>query len=309
MNGFLRLIAFACMISGVFYVFEISPKIFIEALSAPFQKQKNIKKRVLYTKGKKKKNSIILLIEDTQNTLKLNGKENVFPQLCILALGCAMTGMILGFILSNYFLLPVLTVGMSIVPFLYIKFIGIRLDKQLNDELETALSIVTTSYIRSENIVSAIEENKDYLNEPIKSIFEQFVLEAELLNPDIKELLANMKTKINNTVFIEWCDAIISCQQDVSLKSTLIPITKKLSNIRIISVKLDALLYAPVKEYVTMVILLIFNVPMMYFLNKEWFHILVDSIPGQLVLAISAAIIFISALAVVKISKPIEYKR
>jgi tight adherence protein B len=69
------------------------------------------------------------------------------------------------------------------------------------------------------------------------------------------------------------------------------------------------MLYAPVKEYITMVLVLVFNVPLMYFLNKSWFDILLYHTAGKLILAICAVVILFSAMAVIRISKPVEYKR
>lgn len=309
MIGFLRLISFILILFGCFYILSIDLLAFIQDLSKPFEAKDKLKTRVLLAQGRKKKNFFYLLVEDTKNILKLNHKEEEFPRVFLLSIALAMIGLLIGFSISNYFIVPVLCMGLCIVPFIYIIYLGIRLKKQQNEELETALSIITSSYIRCEDIVTAVEENKDYINPPIKEIFDQFVMEAQLLNPDIKKLLSNIKSKIDNSVFHEWCDAVIACQSDGALKSTLPPIVKKCSNIRLVSVRLDALLYAPVKEYITMVLLLILNIPLMYFLNKTWFNILIFHIAGKLILALCAAVIFISALAVIKISKPIEYKR
>lgn len=37
-------------------------------------------------------------------------------------------------------------------------------------ELETALSVITTAYLRTEDIVTAVKENTAYLNPPVSSI-------------------------------------------------------------------------------------------------------------------------------------------
>lgn len=309
MNGLLKLLAFLFILFGVFQFFDIHVMEFIQDIGTLFQAKKKLKDRVLESTGKKKKNNFLLLIEDTINSLKLSGKEEEFPKICVLSVALSLIGLVFGLTISNYYIAPVLCVGMCMVPFIYIKYLGIRLQKQLNEELETALSIITSSYIRCEDIITAIDENKDYINPPVREVFQQFVLEANLLNSNTKKLLYDMKGKINNEVFKEWCDGIIACQDDGALKSTLLPIVKKLSNIRLVSVRLDSLLYQPVKEYITMVLLLICNVPLMYFINKTWFHILIYHTAGKLVLTLCAIVIFISALAVIKISKPIEYKR
>lgn len=306
---FFELLAFGAIIIGSIYVFDIDVIEFLNDLSKLFADRKKLKAKVLTARGKKKTNGFYLLVEETKAILKLNGKEDYFPRVCILSIALAIAGVIFGFSISNYFIVPVLCMGMCILPFIYIKYLGNRLKKQQNEELETALSIITSSYIRSEDILTAVEENKDYINPPIKDVFEQFVMEASLVDPDIKKLVRGMKIKIDNSIFHEWCDAIIACQDDGALKSTLTPIVKKCSNIRIVSVRLDSLLYAPVKEYITMVTLLVLNVPLMFFLNKSWFHILLFETPGKIVLAVCSMVILASAIGVIRISKPIEYKR
>lgn len=309
MIGFIRIFSFILIVFGLGSILSLSIKDIMKELTIVFQGKEPLKNRILLQQGKKKKNKALTLIEDSKNILRLNGKEEEFPKICMLSLAFSFIGMLLGIVLSNYFIVPVLGVGMCIVPFVYIIFLGVRLKKQQNEELETALSVITSSYVRSENIVIAIKENKEYINQPVKEVFDQFILQVDLVNPDIKTLLHDMKSKIDNTVFHEWCDAIIACQDDGALKSTLLPIVKKLSNIRTVSVRLDAMLYAPVKEYITMVVLLVANVPLMYLINRTWFEILIYETVGKLILAICAAIIFISSINVIRITRPIEYKR
>jgi tight adherence protein B len=47
----------------------------------------------------------------------------------------------------------------------------------------------------------------------------------------------------------------------------------------------------------------------MYFLNKSWYNTLMHTFVGQFILAICAAAIFISTAFVIKLTKPIEYRR
>lgn len=311
MDNLLNVFALCLFVTGVFLAFNINPKEFLHELSHLFlrEKRQSIKTQVLIAQGKSKKNFFSKQIEETANILRLHKKQEMFPFIC----GCSFIAGIGGFVfactIDNYFLAPILLIGLSVAPFIYVKFLGIQLTKQINQELETALSIITSSYVRCEDIISAIDENIAYINPPVKDVFQQFSLEAKLLNPDIKKLIRQMKKKINNDVFQEWCDAMISCQDDAALKSTLHPIVKKLSNIRLVTVELDNMLYAPVKEHVMMCLLVIAIIPIMYFLNADWYDILVHTLPGKIVLAVNAAIIFISSIAVIRISKPITYKR
>ena len=51
------------------------------------------------------------------------------------------------------------------------------------------------------------------------------------------------------------------------------------------------------------------NIPLLYFLNQEWYDILMHTPMGQIILAVCAAVLFVSTAAVIKLTQPIEYKR
>lgn len=102
---------------------------------------------------------------------------------------------------------------------------------------------------------------------------------------------------------------MVACQDDYNLKNTLPPIVSKLSDMRVVSSELDLLIYEPVKEYITMVILLLGSIPLLYFLNKDWYETLMFTSFGKVLLAISGTVVFISVAAVSKHIRPIEYKR
>ena len=78
---------------------------------------------------------------------------------------------------------------------------------------------------------------------------------------------------------------------------------------RIVASELEYLLYEPMKEFITMAVLLLGNIPLLYFLNRDWFNTLMFHPVGKLILAITGIIIFVSLAAVIRLSKPIEYRR
>ena len=117
------------------------------------------------------------------------------------------------------------------------------------------------------------------------------------------------KEKIDNDVFHEWCDALLLCQQDRGLKTTLSPIVAKLSEIRVVNSELELMLAEPRKEFIIMAILVAANIPIMYFLNKDWYNVLMHTAVGKMVLALDISAIFISSAFVVKLTRPIEFRR
>ena len=157
--------------------------------------------------------------------------------------------------------------------------------------------------------MTAVEENISYLNPPVSEVFGAFLMQVRMVDPDIDAALHTMKRRVDNEVFGEWCDALSDCQRDRSLKTTLVPIVSKLSDMRNVNAELEYLIAEPRKEFLIMVIFVVGNIPLMYLLNKEWYGVLMHTVLGQVILAGTAAAIFISAGFVVKLTRPIEYRR
>ncbi|KJS84684.1 MAG: membrane protein, partial [Desulfosporosinus sp. BICA1-9] len=166
-----------------------------------------------------------------------------------------------------------------------------------------------TSYIRNESVITAVEENLSYLNPPVADVFQGFLADTKLISVNVKQALQAMKPRLNNDVFHEWLDAMTACQEDKTLKTTLTPIISKLSDVRVVSAELDYMMYEPLKEFITMALLLVGNIPLIYFLNKDWYSALVDTDFGKAILAVCGAVIFVSLAAVIRLTKPVEYKR
>ena len=46
----------------------------------------------------------------------------------------------------------------------------------------------------------------------------------------------------------------------------------------------------------------------LFFLNKDWYHTLMHTVVGQIMLSIAGIIIFVSTAHVIRLTKPIEYR-
>ncbi len=307
----LLIIAFLLAVTGCFLLLRLSPFSFPTELATLFRPpNESLKSRVRQSRKGRQPKGLRLLILETKEILQMTGKNGMFLAMCVLSLLLFVSGVLIAVTMKNTYMVPVLAVGFALLPFYYVKFTAGRYQKQINTELETALSIITNSYLRGKNtIIRAIEENQPYLNPPVAEVFRSFLLQAKLINSNVKEALAQMKPGIGNEVFQEWVDAVIACQDDHNLKSTLPPIVAKLSDMRVVSGELTLLLAEPIKEYIMMVALLLGSIPLMYFLNQEWYHILMDTEVGKILLAISGGAVFLSVAAVAKHTRPIAYKR
>jgi len=304
------LMAFTIMVVGAFLLLDLSPFDLIDDLSKLKPKRKeSLKTRVEYLTKKRKKKGIKSMIQETKMVLNTTNKSDRFTGLLIGSLMMFVGGIYISIIMNNFFMIPVLSVGFALLPFWYVRIIAIRWRKELNSELETVLSIITTSYLRSDSIITAIEENINYINPPVYDVFRIFLTQSKLINSNIKIALENLKSGIDSAVFHEWVDALIDCREDKNIKHTLVPIVSKLSDMRIVSGELDYLMYEPVKEFVSMAVLLVGNIPLMYMLNRDWYNTLMYTTVGKGVLAISASALFISLGAIIRLTKPVEYRR
>ena len=306
----LQLAACVGLIAGSFLLLGVRLEDFTsDMFKGIMGRPKNLQDVILEETHSKKTSYLKRELMEVQSILEATGREKQFPLLCTVAFSLFAIGAAVAILMGNPFLVPVFACGFLLIPFWYINLTAHTFKKDISEELETALSIITTSYLRNEDILTAVEESVPYLNPPVQTVFQEFSARLRLLDADVVGALSDLKTKIHNDTFEEWCDALQECQIDRSLKTILTPIVAKLSDMRLVNAELEYMVYEPRKEFITMVVLVLANIPLLYFLNKDWYYTLVTTMVGKLLLSITAAVIFFAAARVVKLTKPIEYRR
>ena len=181
----LQMIACIGMIVGAFLLLGIrindfTGNIFRKLLNNP----RGIREEILEETKQKKKSYLRREIEEVQKILHTTGREDFFPMLCTISLLLFAAGAFTAVMLGNVFLIPVLAGGFLLLPFWYVKLTASHFKKDVSAELETALSIITTAYLRNEDILTSIEENLAYLNPPVKNVFADFVARVRLIDPE-----------------------------------------------------------------------------------------------------------------------------
>jgi len=305
---FIYIISFLLLSTGLLFVLGINPTLIGSEISIFLQKKKTIRKLAQEYSNKKQ----FFLVEEfskTRNTLFQMGKEHRFNISCYFSILMVMVGIAVSFILDNLIITIVLPIFLALIPFVFVKLTIASYEKKIQEDMETSLSIITTSYTRSLDIVAAIEENLPYLRPPIKDMFSSFVIETTMISSDMSMSLDNLKQKIDNDVFKEWCEIIKACQSDKSLVDMLLPTVSKLTDIRIVNNDLKTILVGARREFLFMVLLVFLNFPIIYFINKDWFNILINTIPGKIVIGVSICVVLVTSFLAFRITKPIEYKK
>jgi len=245
---------------------------------------------------------------EVEQILKVTGREGKFESVKTFAVIGFAVGCLAALLLGNAFLVPVLGLAFAYIPVFYIRATAGTYKKQLNAELETALSIITTSYLRTEDILTSVKENIGFINPPVRAHFEEFITESELINANTVSALNRLKLKIPNVIFHEWVNTLIRCQSDRTMKNTLLSSIQKFSDVRVVQSELDSSVASIKREAFMMMGLVAINVPLLYVINHDWFNTLVYTLQGKVTLAVCAAIVLFSFVRIMKLSAPIEYK-
>lgn len=305
--GFLLLVFGFFKVLGIsFFEFILEGKEKVNRLN--FSKKRSIKKRAEEARNPRMKKGFGQIIHTARQMLILTGKRTLLSWISFLSVILFVFGVLLGVFLNNYFLAPVLGIGFGISPFVYVLLVSIRWQRELGEELETGLSIITSSYLRKEDIISAIAENVGYLNEPIKSVFESFVVETNYINSNTKAALRELQKKIYHDIFYEWCEAVIACQENKEQKIVLMPIVTKLSDSRIVTEELQNIIYEALKDYIMVLALFLANYPLLRLVNKDWYLALTDTTIGKIVIAMTTAIVVFTLPRVIALTRNVTHK-
>ncbi|MFI3205962.1 MAG: hypothetical protein R3Y33_01825 [Clostridia bacterium] len=254
-----------------------------------------------------KRNPIIDFFSSSQYMLKATGSTNKFYIILILSCALIFTGAFMGILIGNIYLVPVLAICFSVIPFIYVRMQFISYNKLVLEELSNAMGAVTTSYERTENILLAFKENIDDTKEPVKTIFQAFVNEIEHINPNYEKAIDNMKRKIDSSVWIEWCEALKRCSQNRSIKYVLAPIVTKLSKINVVLAQLQNILGDAVKDFATLVLASIALLYVGIYVLPSGLMIVIPEDLSNILIALNLGVATFLSLRVMLITKDVNF--
>lgn len=306
---FVYLICFLLIAVGVVLILGLTPDSVTDDLMRFTTPELTLREKVLTAKGKKKSRKMTVELNRIKDALEATGKGSQFAVACAASLILMVVGCVVAVAIDNPLLIPVFAIAFALIPFGFVKRTINYYDNHVAEELETALSIITTSYVRSDDIVTAVKENVQYLKPPVKDIFAGFVAETSMISSNVKQSIKHLKERVKNTIWGEWCDTLIACQDDRTLKDTLMPVVAKLTDVRLANSEIKGLLVAARTEYWMMAGMVVANIPLLYVLNRDWYAALMYTTLGKVVMAVCAGAILITALLMFRFTKPIEYKK
>lgn len=186
---FVYLICFLLLAVGAVLLLKLTPERITGDLMRFVSPKQTLRDKVLTRKGKKKSRKITVELRRIKDALEQTGKGNQFAVACAASLLLMIVGCVIAIMIDNPFLVPVFAIAFAMIPFIYAKRTVAYYDNHVKEELETALSIITTSYVRTDDTLMrlvyekyASKQKKDEDEIPPSSISVEQVL-SEQNNP------------------------------------------------------------------------------------------------------------------------------
>ena len=155
------LICFILISAGLLALFGVKPGDFIDALFRSQRKSATLSDELNVLLGTPAKGFFNQDYELKQ-ILKGTGRADRYEAIKRLSLILFAVGAVLALLIGNVYMVPILGIGFSLIPIWYLRSTAASYKKHLNEELETAISIITTSYLRTEDLIRSVKENLPY---------------------------------------------------------------------------------------------------------------------------------------------------
>ena len=281
--------------AGLFILMDVRPRDVTDELKKPFEREVNRKKRIRFITGKKP-SAVQRMMEDAVTMLDASGMGEQVSTYRNMAILMAVAGFLFGMVIDNILVSIVLGVGLAMTPLTIIRMRTADYKRMVNEKLEMAMSSVTNSYVATGNLLTAVENVLPMLPAPVNTIFQRFVADMQYVDGNAIRAIQHMREASDNWYWSEWCNALIQCQDDVSLNRTLSGIVERLSESRQIQLEVDTTLRKHMSDYVVTVLLVLGSIPLMGFMIPDWYSMLMDTVPGKITLAVVLATVLITSV-------------
>lgn len=295
------LVIFYLFTMGIMLLFDID---FTEEIKVEINK--SLKSRIKDNVKVKKDNYIVKTNKEVRSMLITMNKERYYRLYVFISYSLATTGLFWSYIYNNYIIMLPITILMFTIPYIFILFMFYRNKEKVNNNLSVALSIITSSYLRNDNIIKSVEENIDNIGIS-KQVFIEFVNENKLIGTDTTTSLYNMKNKINNTFFYEWIDILVLCMQDSNMKKMLPSIIDKITENNMINSDIKYQVDKHIREFIAVVIFVVIGFIILITQFEVINDILTTTTIGKLLLTVNLVVVMFSILRAIKLVKEVEY--
>ena len=196
----------------------------------------------------------------------------------------------------------VAVIGM-IAPLLVLGFNMTKSGTAKAERLCFSMTVVTNSYLSTEDIIRSVGENIENLDYPAP--FRSFLAYVTHMDSDIRHGLRRMEAEVNNPYFSQWIDSLCIAQGDRALKYVSVSVVESMRDVISAQQESDAAMFAVWRDYL-LTLILIFSVPLIFkFMMPDAYVTLTTSAAGQSMFMLLLGAVLFSVFRALRINTPI----
>lgn len=304
---FLFSMAFVFIVLAILFVLKLDTTAVKDAVTSFRSRKPSLKKLT----EEKKKSKFAVFATNIMTALETMNQVGSLYWLILLSFLLIIVGAFAGITFGNVWLSLVFGGLLASIPFIYVRMQYIEYKALLLDELETGLSVITSSIERLDNVVGGFEENIRFIQKPLKTIFEQFIYSVNH-SVALNKAIDTMKEKVNNKVFNDWCDTLKLVSSDRNMKSALRPIVNRITDIKVASLEAKNILSEASGEFVGVMVLSVIFMFISYIAAPAGFSAMGFPLPStefmKTFFAIDILMMFIFWFRVFLLTKDIDFE-
>lgn len=298
------LIVTLLLIAAFFVLFGIGPAAFAR-LTAPFRRAEDQRRRIERITGKEPRGLRRRVVQAEQMLLSAGMGED-WGKYKLAAGILALIGVAAGLALDNIFAALVLVPVLAMTPLMVVHARTMQYVRQAASGAQSAMTVVTNAYMLSEDLISAVRIALPNLQQPMRGVFEAFIRDVEMIDPNVTAALRSLKTKVNNRYWQAWCDVLMECQDDRGLREVLRTILRRFSAMQRLQMELDTQVKSFFIYFALELLLVIFVPVLIGLMIPDFSQLLFGTQPGKIALAVALLAIFFSTLRMIKVNRPLD---
>lgn len=258
------------------------------------RKRKVLKAKKSYIEKKK---------EQIEQSLEMMAKINFnisLKQVKYILLGLAFLGLLIGLVTKNIFLMLILIFFLPWVftEYLYIKKSSIQ--TILDNQIIKYAGLIKNAYIGNQNIKQSIILNIPIFDEPIKTLFQEWIEDIDIYNYSYKEAFDRLNAKFESKSLKEFTDQLIMCERDRTYMTSLEATVGQLNDRRAFMTKWEFKKQNILKKYFFMLSMIVFMTFVVFYGYGNISDVFIASSIFKPVIAIYMLIILLSTVYVLK---------
>ena len=175
--------------------------------------------------------------------------------------------------------------------------------RELAENLESAMRIVTHEYLSTLDIQKAVENSVDVIEHD--KPFREFLVDCKLVSANVERNLRRLETKENNVFFSRWIDQLILTQSDRAQIVNLMPILDDMNDAKTAQRLNESKIAAAWRDYFTLLFIILLAPLLIRFVQHEWYYYLVHTFIGKILsVALLGTLVWATGRAL-KINQPI----